>query len=109
MVNLGQHMTNEENQNSNLSQENLNLSAEYEKIEIDSPICGRRFHIGYEVGGTIYNHVEVNCPHCGVLLFEKNYHPAAALMREENLVKAPDGSREIISECQFPHSSGIKP
>lgn len=77
------------------------VESTYHKIEIDNPICQRRFHIAYESGVKPENHVEVKCPHCGVVLFDENNHSPAILAREENLVNSPDGSRPMVYECKF--------
>jgi hypothetical protein len=74
----------------------------YQKIEIDNPICNRRFHIAYEEReGAPLAHRTVKCPHCGVTVFEADQFPEVILTREENLVKSPDGSRPIINTCAF--------
>ncbi len=74
----------------------------YHKIEIDNPICNRRFHIAYEERENAPRaHRRVACPHCGVTVFEKENFPEVILTREENLVKAPDGSRPLLSSCTF--------
>lgn len=77
------------------------VESSYRKVEIDNPICQRRFHIVFEEGAALQSHVQVSCPHCGVILMDKNNHPAAILAREENLVNAPDGSRPMVYECSF--------
>ncbi len=74
---------------------------EYRKFEIDNVVCRRRFHIAYEEGQKPQPKVEVDCPHCGVRLFEAVDHPPVILLREENLVKSPDGSRPLLYECKF--------
>ncbi len=77
-------------------------SANYRKIEIDNPICGRRFHIAWEEGAAkIVPETKVECPHCGVTLFKAENHAPAILLREENLVNAPNGSRTQCNECKF--------
>lgn len=74
----------------------------YKKIEIDNAICNRRFHISFEEGSpVIEKHVNVDCPHCGVTLFEADNHPPVILARDENLVKQVDGSRPTLYECRF--------
>jgi hypothetical protein len=82
-------------------------SAKYRKIEIDNPICNRRFHIAWEEGtAKVVPETRVNCPHCGVTLFEAKNHAPVILLREENLVNAPDGTRRMCYECKLqPHKS----
>jgi hypothetical protein len=73
----------------------------YRKIEIDNAVCKRRFHIAFEEGQAPVSETKVECPHCGVTLFESKNHPPAILSRDENLVKSPDGSNSILNECRF--------
>jgi hypothetical protein len=74
---------------------------EYRKFEIDNVVCRRRFHIAYERGQPNVAHVAVDCPHCGVRLWEAQNHPPVMLIREENLVKSPDGTNPLVYECKF--------
>lgn len=74
---------------------------EYRKIEVDNAICKRRFHIAYEQGQPSLPKQAIDCPHCGVRLWEGENLPPAILLREENLVKSPDGSRPLVTECDF--------
>lgn len=77
-------------------------TAKYRKIEIDNPVCGRRFHIAWEEGtNNLVPETRVNCPHCGVTIFEAKNHPAAILSREENFISASDGTRQMCYECKF--------
>ena len=76
----------------------------YKKVEVDNSVCFRRFHIAYEEGTPCLDKVEIRCPHCQVVVFEKNNHPYTELIREENLVVQPDGSRPLVNECHFPKS-----
>lgn len=79
-----------------------NLSSmKYEKRLIDNAICKRRFHLVFEKGSPNCPTVEAKCPHCGVILFQEKNHPPVMVVREENLVKSPDGSEPMIYECQF--------
>lgn len=74
----------------------------YRKIEIDNPICKRRFHVAFEEGNDkVEAKVDLKCPHCGVTVYEAESHPPALLLREENLVKSPDGSRPLMGACAF--------
>ena len=74
----------------------------YKKIEIDNPICNRRFHVAWEEREDApMGHVALSCPHCGVTIFERDDFPMAMITREENLVKAPDGSRPLVQDCAF--------
>jgi hypothetical protein len=74
----------------------------YKKIEIDNPICNRRFHIAWEERANApKGHVRLDCPHCGVTIFERDDFPPAIITREENLVKSPDGSRPLLQHCEF--------
>lgn len=78
------------------------MDYKYCKIEIDNPKCNRRFHIAFEErDGAKLGHTQVLCPHCGVTVFERDNAPVAILSREENLVKAPDGSRPMVFNCDF--------
>ena len=85
-----------------LLKRSLALDYEYKKIEVDNPVCNRRFHIAYEerTNGP-RGHVQVACPHCGVTIFESDNFPPVILAREENLVKSPDGSRPLVQKCDF--------
>ena len=74
---------------------------EYRKIEVDNAICRRRFHIAFEDGQKLEPLAAVDCPHCGVRLWEAENHPPVMLVREENLVKSPDGSNPLVYECKF--------
>ena len=74
---------------------------EYKKLLIDNATCNRRFHLVFESGSKNNCHVKVNCPHCGVVLFDNPYHPPVMLARDENLIKSPDGSEPIIYDCNF--------
>lgn len=73
----------------------------YHKVEVDNPICQRRFHIAYEQGMRPETEVSAQCPHCGVTVFEAKVHPPVVLTRDENLIHAPDGSRPMVYECKF--------
>lgn len=73
----------------------------YQKFEIDNTVCRRRFHIAFEQGSPIVPQVKIDCPHCGVTIFEAPNHPEVTLLREENLVKSPDGTNPLINECRF--------
>ena len=74
---------------------------EYHKIEIDNAVCRRRFHIAFEEGQPPVPKVSLDCPHCGLRLWEADNHPPAILLREENLVRSPDGSVPLLTECPF--------
>lgn len=80
-----------------------NLStANYRKIEIDNPTCGRRFHLAWEEGtGNLIPEVSIKCPHCNVTIFSATNHPPVILCREENLVSKPNGSNQICTKCEF--------
>jgi len=73
----------------------------YKKIEIDNAVCRRRFHIAFEDATPLEGHVKLECPHCHLTIYEKKDHPRAELIREENLTHQPDGSRPILTKCQF--------
>jgi hypothetical protein len=74
----------------------------YRKIEVDNPVCNRRFHIAWEERPDgPRGPVRLACPHCGVTIFERSDSPPVMLTREENLVKAPDGSRPLVQICEF--------
>lgn len=74
----------------------------YRKIEIDNPICNRRFHLAFEERKDgPRGPVSVACPHCGVTIFENPNMPPVILTREENLVKTPDGSRPLVQKCDL--------
>jgi len=74
---------------------------EYHKIEVDNAVCRRRFHIAFETGQAPVKHVKIDCPHCGLRLWEAENHPPALLLREENLVRSPDGSVPLLTSCPF--------
>ena len=44
----------------------------YEKLLIDNATCKRRFHLVFETGAKNDAHVEIKCPHCGVVLFNES-------------------------------------
>jgi hypothetical protein len=73
----------------------------YKKVEIDNLICKRRFHIAYEEGTPTKDLVKIQCPHCSDVIYEKKNHPYAELIREENLTHEPDGTKPLMSHCQF--------
>lgn len=73
----------------------------YVKLEVDNAQCQRRFHIGYERDSPLCKEVKVRCPHCNITILKENNHPPCFLLREENLVDYPDGSRKIVSQCNF--------
>ena len=73
----------------------------YEKLLIDNATCKRRFHLVFESGAKNNTHVEVKCPHCGVVLFDETNHPPVVLARDENLIKSPDGSEPVVYDCKF--------
>ena len=73
----------------------------YVKFEVDNPICKRRFHIAFEEGSPKLPEVNILCPHCNVTVYHAANHPQSILVREENLIKSPDGSRPIVSKCDF--------
>lgn len=74
---------------------------QYKKIMIDNVVCRRRFHLGLEEGGATVSQVEVPCPHCGMILYTAQNSAPVELLREENLVNAPDGSQRTLNECHF--------
>lgn len=73
----------------------------YKKIEVDNPICNRRFHLAFEEGRQPIAKAEVLCPHCGSSIYLATNHPPILLTRDENLIKAPDNSRQTMKTCQF--------
>ena len=81
--------------------ENSSNNLKYEKRLIDNATCKRRFHLVFESGAKNKDHVEVKCPHCGVVLFNETNHPPVMIARDENLIKSPDGSESIIYDCKF--------
>ena len=73
----------------------------YQKVEIDNPKCNRRFHVAYEIGQPKVAKSQVLCPHCDVVVWEAFDQAPGVLIREENLVKSPDGSNPMVYECHF--------
>ena len=73
----------------------------YKKILVDNIVCTRRFHITYDTEGAKQPNVELNCPHCGVVVFQEKNHPRASLVREENLVQTAELSEYRVQNCQF--------
>ncbi len=73
----------------------------YKKILVDNIGCTRRFHITYDTEVTKQSKVELHCPHCGVVVFQEENHPRAALVREENLVQTAELSENRVQICQF--------
>lgn len=86
------------------SQDSSKEMVQYEEILVDNVVCNRRFHIAFETGVPNENNVSVQCPHCGVKIFESTDHPPAVLMREENLTRAPTGEEPILTKCNFMQS-----
>ncbi len=81
--------------------DNSSNSIKYQKLLIDNATCHRRFHLVFESGAKTKPQVQVSCPHCGVLLFEKSNHPVVTLVREENLIKSPDGRELMVYDCHW--------
>lgn len=73
----------------------------YQKFLVDNPICSRRFHCTFDDESKPVAKVEVQCPHCGVTVYEASNHPDVELARDENLVKLTDLSRKVMTECRF--------
>lgn len=78
----------------------------YEKVLIDNPTCARRFHLTYESDAAKQNHVKVECPFCGVIVFEAKNHPEVKMVRQENLNQTQELSERIIKECRFEDKFG---
>ena len=74
----------------------------YTKVEVDNPVCQRRFHIAWEENSEQkMPRVKVACPHCGDIVFERENHHPAILVREENLIHAPTGDKELMAHCSL--------
>ena len=73
----------------------------YKKILVDNIVCIRRFHIAYDTEGAKLPQVTLQCPHCGIVVFQEENHPRAALIREENLVQTAELSENRLQNCQF--------
>jgi hypothetical protein len=73
----------------------------YHKVEIDNALCKRRFHVAFEEGQKKVAKTQVTCPHCDVVVWEAENHVPGVLLREENLVKSPDGTNPMVYECHF--------
>ncbi len=80
---------------------NTEKNLEYKQILIDNAVCKRRFHLVYEENAKPIPQVQIQCPHCSVVIFDEKNHPEVFLAREENLVYSPKGDYKIISECTF--------
>lgn len=84
------------------NQKTMTSETEYKKILIDNAVCRRRFHLVYEEGALTEKKVKIDCPHCGIILFEQDNHPHVTLTREENLVHAPSGvGAKMLNKCDF--------
>ncbi|MBX9702850.1 MAG: hypothetical protein K2X39_01730 [Silvanigrellaceae bacterium] len=79
--------------------------AVYEKMEVDNAICKRRFHLVSEKNMTTVEEVNVTCPHCNASIYVAKNSSPVFLARDENLVKNPDGSRTLMSQCFFAKNS----
>ena len=73
----------------------------YKKIEIDNPVCMRRFHLAYDDETETASEVKIHCPHCQVVIFASADHPRVSFLREENLTSVSDLSPLLINECKF--------
>jgi hypothetical protein len=73
----------------------------YQKFTVDNTVCSRRFHITFDDEGAPVGKVEVKCPHCDVVVWASEGHPAVKLAREENLVKTTQLSRNLTKDCAF--------
>ena len=75
---------------------------DYHKVEIDSPKCNRRFHVAWDNNpDALVNKTKVECPYCGITIYEAENHNELILVRQENLIHSPDGSRPMIQNCQY--------
>ena len=73
----------------------------YTKFLVDNPICTRRFHLFYDTDDKAVRHTEAKCPHCGVVVFAADDHPAVKMARDENLTKTTILSDNLVKTCQF--------
>ena len=73
----------------------------YQKMLIDNVTCSRRFHVTFDDSDQPLPQVSVDCPFCGVRLFEKQNHPPVNLARQENLVTTAALSDDLVRECRF--------
>ena len=79
----------------------------YKKILVDNTTCLRRFHISFDEADQSQESVELKCLHCGEVVFAKQNHAPAKLIREENLVKTTDLSSLRMKNCAFKDSFSV--
>lgn len=73
----------------------------YVKKLIDNTVCSRRFHLTYDDRDPKQAKVTLNCPFCGIKIFEATDHPPVNLARQENLIQTAELSDDIITQCAF--------
>lgn len=73
----------------------------YSKFLIDNTSCSRRFHVTFDDEAPAVAKTELQCPHCGIVVFSATAHPPVSFQREENLVKTVSLSDNIVTKCDF--------
>lgn len=73
----------------------------YQKFLVDNVSCSRRFHVTFDDEAKPVAKTEIDCPHCGHILWSATNHPPVTMARDENLVKTTQLSRELVKECDF--------
>lgn len=87
----------------------------YRKLLVDNPACSRRFHLTFDDESTERTKVEITCPFCNVVIFQKDNHPPVKMARQENLVvtnaySPPDAyTRECLLRDVFSEKTQPKP
>ena len=81
----------------------------YHKILVDNTSCLRRFHVAFDDEGAQLPEVNLKCLHCGEIVFSKQNHPAAKIVRDENLVRYDLLSPHRTQKCQFVDTYSPKP
>lgn len=68
---------------------------------IDNLTCRRRFHLVFDDETPKQEEVQIQCLHCGALVFSEKNHPAVSLARDENLIQTTQLSPLRTRDCAF--------
>lgn len=79
----------------------LEVTLGYSKFLVDNTTCSRRFHVTFDDEAPPVDQAQLQCPHCGVVVFTAENHPPLTFQREENLVKTVTLSDNIATKCDF--------
>lgn len=81
----------------------------YHKIFVDNVKCSRRFHIAFDDENPNLETVKLDCPFCGITVFEAKDHPAVEISRQENLIQTADLADLTMKECNFKDNFSVAP